>query len=179
MFHLYFIPSWYICNFQTYVSCYIRSSLLCSLTTGTRPYICSYCDKKFPTSTNLRRHEKVHQGHKFSCPHCSTTFTQTGDLKKHVRKAHPELFSECGFCTRYFVKKRLLVDHLLEMHDGKTVEENDKEIEAKQEAFRYDLNMDKVRIYNKRHSDTISIWIRFIYQEAFRYDLNMDTVNNM
>ena len=114
-----------------------------NLLSGARPYICSYCDKKFPTSTNLRRHEKVHQARKFSCHHCHSDFTQTGDLKKHIHNVHPELFHECGFCTRYFVKKRLLLDHLKETHDGKTMDDNSIEIEAKQEAFQYGLHLDR------------------------------------
>ncbi|ELT97426.1 hypothetical protein CAPTEDRAFT_106245, partial [Capitella teleta] len=83
---------------------------------GPKPFICKFCGKKFSTLTNQRRHERIHQGRRLSCLHCASTFSQTGDLKKHVKKFHPEYFHDCPGCAKYYATPEELVEHATEAH---------------------------------------------------------------
>jgi hypothetical protein len=52
---------------------------------------CDLCAKSFPTASNLTRHMLTHSRDKpFSCEHpgCGARFTQSNDLKKHMRTQH-------------------------------------------------------------------------------------------
>ena len=108
---------------------------------GCKPYACKYCAKRFPTVTNQRRHERIHLGQRVKCRLCPSTFTQTGDLKKHVRKLHPEAFNECAFCGKYFSEKSLLDTHLV-FHDQNS-SSNILEAVRRQHAFKVDPEQDR------------------------------------
>lgn len=126
------------------VSVFSSSPLILSISIpGTKPYICKFCGKKFPTVTNLKRHERVHQGRRFSCERCGATFSQTGDLKKHIRKVHPDIFHECGFCSKYYADTEQLVEHLDLVHPGEDFTTNNKELSMKSQVFKVDSKKDR------------------------------------
>ena len=103
--------------------------------------MCRYCNKKFPTVTNQRRHERIHQGRRFCCAHCQRSFTQTGDLKKHISKLHPELFHECVLCGKYFGSDDLLEEHL--GSHGNDVRQNWKAVSMQRGTHRANLELDR------------------------------------
>lgn len=51
-----------------------------------RNYICSYCDKVFGSSHNLKRHVMIHTNEKpYYCEECGKSFRELNCLKKHFR----------------------------------------------------------------------------------------------
>ncbi len=55
---------------------------------GERPYSCPYCPKRFPSTSNLKTHLRLHTGDKpYLCLNnsCSARFTQLVHLKLHAK----------------------------------------------------------------------------------------------
>ena len=53
-------------------------------------YKCKQCEKTFTDSGNLKRHVKaVHEGTKdYKCDYCGKSFSEPGKLKRHVKAVH-------------------------------------------------------------------------------------------
>ncbi|UYV85060.1 RREB1 [Cordylochernes scorpioides] len=50
---------------------------------------CTFCNRKFPWLSSLRRHLLTHTGQKpFQCPHCSVNFTTKSNCERHIAKKH-------------------------------------------------------------------------------------------
>lgn len=59
------------------------------LTISSRKYVCEECDRKFASSTGLKRHKFLHTGVRpYACPICSLNFTRSDYVTRHVNKAH-------------------------------------------------------------------------------------------
>lgn len=101
---------------------------------GAKPYTCQKCNKCFPTLTNKRRHELIHGGCRLACSLCASSFTQTGDLKKHIRRQHPESYRACAFCPRYFTADAQLSVHLRRAHPGADLDANRRHAGARRDA---------------------------------------------
>ncbi|XP_025831938.1 zinc finger protein 271-like [Agrilus planipennis] len=55
-----------------------------------KKYICSYCERTFGWSTDLKRHILVHTGDRpFKCNACPLAFTRKFLLQKHQHRIHP------------------------------------------------------------------------------------------
>ena len=76
-------------------------------------FICKYdnCHKKFSKTWNFLDHAKAHVGLKpFRCEYCSKTFTQKGNMQKHMRKHLIEDIEErraykCPYCPKAYTDK--------------------------------------------------------------------------
>lgn len=56
---------------------------------SSRPYVCSYCNKGFLSSTKLKQHFNIHTGERpFKCKYCERTFTNYPNWLKHTRRRH-------------------------------------------------------------------------------------------
>lgn len=52
-------------------------------------YTCRFCDKVFPRSANLTRHERTHTGEQpYTCIFCERSFSISSNLQRHVRNIH-------------------------------------------------------------------------------------------
>ena len=76
-------------------------------------YICGFhnCGKEFMRTWNLLDHLRMHYGIRpFSCSICQKSFTQKGNLRKHMEQhSKPNLSSrrkfECVYCQSKFTEK--------------------------------------------------------------------------
>lgn len=56
-------------------------------------YKCEECGKAFITPSKLQRHSYSHSGLRpFQCNICAKSFSQSANLKTHMKNTHPELF---------------------------------------------------------------------------------------
>ena len=77
-------------------TCTICAMVLCSKTEMKRhmevhleTHKCAVCSKLFKTKQGLDRHNLVHNKDvQYICPHCTATFTQKFNLKRHINKQH-------------------------------------------------------------------------------------------
>lgn len=54
---------------------------------GEKNCICTYCDRAFMKSSNLKRHLRTHTGDKpCICSHCGKAFGDNCVLKRHMKK---------------------------------------------------------------------------------------------
>ena len=80
--------------------------------TKERPYQCTFCQKAYKTSSNLKSHERIHTGEvPFECKTCKKRFKQKGVLKNHERIHTGEVPYECNTCNKRFTQKVNLMNH--------------------------------------------------------------------
>lgn len=109
------------------------------------PVTCDVCGKLFKTKYTLKEHRKIHFGSTFKCNQCDNLFSIERYLKEHIKDVHdladPVVCSDCGkmfktpkrlqyhrrqhlgteyickICDKFFVNKRLLLDHTSSQHE--------------------------------------------------------------
>lgn len=84
-----------------------------SAQTPKKPYLCSVCNKNFPTSTKLISHELIHAGSTpFKCEHCKKAFSSKFKLVRHMLIHSDRKPFSCTVCERTFHRKDHLKNHI-------------------------------------------------------------------
>ena len=105
------------CNFCGKIcqSATILKAHIMRIHTGEKPFICSFCDKKFPTNYQRKMHELRHKGELPQCPVCSGRYVA---LKKHILIHSNDSYKHiCSVCKKAFRRANNLKKHLL-VHSG-------------------------------------------------------------
>lgn len=53
-----------------------------------RLYFCPECQKGFICRADLQAHFNIHEGVRFKCDHCDSTFSNMSNKNKHNKKYH-------------------------------------------------------------------------------------------
>jgi ribosomal protein L37AE/L43A len=82
--------------------------------TPIKDHSCSVCDKKFSTTSNLKRH--IRRVHSLEIPHtcdtCHKGFASVDMLKRHSQVHQKEKIHGCSKCGKRFARKDSLTRHL-------------------------------------------------------------------
>ena len=58
-------------------------------TSSNEKYVCKFCYRVFPRSSNLTRHLRTHTGEQpYACKYCNRAFSISSNLQRHVRNTH-------------------------------------------------------------------------------------------
>ena len=80
---------------------------------------CLECEKTFTCRTGLRRHMKSHSGRfNFWCPTCGKGFHQTAHLDDHMAAHRGEKNYVCQFCDKPYSTRGNLRVHVKKAHPG-------------------------------------------------------------
>lgn len=81
--------------------------------TGHKPYNCRHCDKKFSDFSIRARHERIHTGERpYKCESCEKSFSYIHVLNTHVMNVHRKVKNfNCEKCGIGFTRKNYLTRH--------------------------------------------------------------------
>jgi uncharacterized C2H2 Zn-finger protein len=89
-----------------------------------KPYSCSECGKSFNQKSAMQLHAGIHSTVRpFQCPMCGTGFSQRGNLRKHVKRLHPQSVNldvavPCPHCQCIFTDTKSLRVHITKYHSA-------------------------------------------------------------
>ncbi|XP_013908218.1 PREDICTED: zinc finger and SCAN domain-containing protein 16-like [Thamnophis sirtalis] len=75
-------------------------------------YECSYCGKRWPCQSQLRRHLKIHTGERpHKCTDCGKSFSNSSNLSQHKRVHTGERPYSCKDCGKSYRRRASLLQH--------------------------------------------------------------------
>ncbi|XP_060094599.1 uncharacterized protein LOC132571824 [Heteronotia binoei] len=78
----------------------------------TQSYECSYCGKRWPCQSQLRRHVKIHTGERpHKCTDCGKSFSTSSNLSQHKSVHTGERPYICKDCGKSYRRRASLVQH--------------------------------------------------------------------
>ena len=107
-----------LCNISFTTSSHLQSHKH-TVHSNRRPYDCRYCGKLFKNSRNLKCHVRTHTGAQpYSCRHCSERFMWPIQLQTHMLKSHNDgTWFTCYICQQKFTQSGNLKVHI-RRHEG-------------------------------------------------------------
>ncbi|RWS28032.1 hypothetical protein B4U80_01665 [Leptotrombidium deliense] len=87
--------------------------------TDDRPFACQFCDSKFKSRSDLRKHIDIHsEENPYRCSLCSFECRCCHTLSKHIKQEHQSITSEylCHECKKKFTRGNNLTRHLITIH---------------------------------------------------------------
>ncbi|XP_041433973.1 zinc finger protein Helios isoform X2 [Xenopus laevis] len=88
------------------------------LPNGERPFHCNQCGASFTQKGNLLRHIKLHSGEKpFKCPFCSYACRRRDALSGHLRTHSVGKPHKCNYCGRSYKQRSSLEEHKDRCHN--------------------------------------------------------------
>uniref|UniRef100_A0A3Q2NXN3 C2H2-type domain-containing protein n=1 Tax=Fundulus heteroclitus TaxID=8078 RepID=A0A3Q2NXN3_FUNHE len=106
-------------NELNFVGCFSHPPPLCVIFcfSGERPFHCTQCGASFTQKGNLLRHIKLHSGEKpFKCPMCSYACRRRDALSGHLRTHSVEKPFKCNHCSRSYKQRSSLDEHRERCH---------------------------------------------------------------